>query len=224
MGVVEGEYKRTPIHLQISTASPTTSQSLLYYFVVARAFDNIINMKTILALLAAFASSNVQAYVPPAEQADGTYSVSFDASGQATTKRHEEIFSRPNSAKFRREVPSLTSVVERRDFPSQQVSCTKRDISDHYDYSVVQNCLGTWLNQHTGKYYNDNTVYYCRAGNTLLAICNYPATVYGSSGEIDNFNAIMDSHCGSWKSGYVWIPDWNKTVSVMSFALVNLGG
>jgi hypothetical protein len=178
-------------------------------------------MKTILALLAtALAFSNVQAYTPSGDQADGAYSVTFDASGQAITKRHEDnALSRPLlSAKFRR---SEVSSVERRDFPSQQPVCTGRDIPSHYDYSVVQNCLGTWLNKHTDVYEGlGSIVYYCRSGDTLLAICNYPADVYGSSAELEVFNSVVDRTCGAWRSGYVWIPDWNKSVSYhMSFCV-----
>jgi hypothetical protein len=180
-------------------------------------------MKTILALLAtALAFSNVQAYTPLGDQADGAYSVTFDASGQAVTKRHEDnALSRPLlSAKFRR---SEVSSVERRDFPSQQPVCTGRDIPNHYDYSVVQNCLGTWLNKNTDVLEGaTSTVYYCRSGDTLLAICNYPYNLYGSSAELEVFNSVMDRTCGAWRSGYVWIPDWNKSVSYHMFFCIVL--
>lgn len=173
-------------------------------------------MRFTLAFLSSLAVAAAQAYTPPAGQEDGMYSVTFDASGQAVTKRHDDTFVRPQSAKFRRGLSShnAPSSVEARDFPSQQVSCTGRDINDHHDYSVVQNCLSAWLdkNSGTGSY---TTVFYCRAGDTLLAICNYPYTIYGSTGEIQDFNNVMDRQCGSWRSGFIWIPDWNKSVRIL---------
>jgi hypothetical protein len=35
--------------------------------------------------------------------------------------------------------------------------------------------------------------------------------VYGSYDEINQFNVQMDNTCGAWKSGYIFIKDWNKT-------------
>jgi hypothetical protein len=172
-------------------------------------------MKITLALLASLAVSAVHAYTPPTDQADGIYSVTFDGSGEPVTKRHEETLARPLSAKFRRSAADLTSStsLQTRDFPGQQVACGTREISNHHDYSVVQNCLSTWLDQNTNTG-GGGAVFYCRAGDTLLAICNYPSTIYGSRAEIDNFNGVMDRTCGAWKSGYVFIKDWNKTVSL----------
>jgi hypothetical protein len=91
-------------------------------------------MKLNLTLLVSLALSVVQAYVLPADQADSIY-VSFDASSSPLMKRHDEAIALPPSAKFRRSVPALTSPasLETRSFPSQQVNCGTRDISNHKD-------------------------------------------------------------------------------------------
>jgi hypothetical protein len=110
-------------------------------------------MKLNLTLLVSLSLSVVQAYIPPADRADGMYSFSFSANGSPLTKLHDEALALPPSAKFRRSVPALTSPasLETRSFPSQQVNCGTRDISNHKDYSVVQNCLSTWLDKWTDE-------------------------------------------------------------------------
>jgi len=80
----------------------------------------------------------------------------------------------------------------------------------------VQNCLGTWLAQNSGKPTGGSGrgggVFYCRNKDTLLAVCLYDQdSIAGSAAEIDTFNSIMDRQCGAWKAGYVFIKNWNKT-------------
>jgi hypothetical protein len=97
-------------------------------------------------------------------------------------------------------------------------SKTSTNLQQDGSYSVVQNCLGTWLRQKNGQSLqangsgNNSGVYYCRNKDTLLAICfyNYNA-IAGSAAEIDTFNAEMDRQCGAWHSGYIFIKNWNKT-------------
>jgi hypothetical protein len=79
----------------------------------------------------------------------------------------------------------------------------------------VQNCLGAWLGQNSGKDIRgggNGGVFYCRNRDTLLAVCLYDQVyIAGSGGEISTFNFVMDRQCGAWRSGYVFIRDWNKT-------------
>ena len=44
--------------------------------------------------------------------------------------------------------------------------------------------------QNNGGY--GNGVYYCRVGDTLLAVCNYSSINYGQTSEINTFNGIID--------------------------------
>ncbi|KAF2107314.1 hypothetical protein BDV96DRAFT_653904 [Lophiotrema nucula] len=160
-------------------------------------------------------------YTPPVDNPDGAYLVRFDEKGQPISTRFEM---HPNvreatSAAMLLDNPLIEENVAKRDFPSNpRGSCTGRTIPGPQDnsYSVVQNCLGTWLNQNSGgdigDPYNRGGVFYCRQGDTLLAVCLYDQQyIAGSPAEIQTFNGIMDQDCGSWRSGYVFIKDWNKT-------------
>jgi hypothetical protein len=42
-------------------------------------------------------------------------------------------------------------------------------------------------------------------------VCNYVNTNYGDTSEINTSNGIMDSQCGSYRSGWVFIKAWQKT-------------
>ncbi|KAF2122438.1 hypothetical protein BDV96DRAFT_653 [Lophiotrema nucula] len=171
-------------------------------------------MKVTLALLSALISAIAAApagYTPPLDTPEGSYVVRFDASGNAMTKRLEpSVFESHEATSI-----SLT----KRNFPGNPSAvCTNRGIPTDGSYSVVQNCLGTWLNQHSGELnvggYGPGAggVYYCRQGDTLLAVCLYDQdSIAGSPGEIDMFNGLVDGKCGAWRSGYVFIKNWNKT-------------
>jgi len=174
----------------------------------------------ILCTLVAVATATVipaNGYTPPSDMPDGAYFVNFDEAGNAVTTRADtgDIVAREIVA---------TSSVEQRDLPTTPFdcgegcpsSCTGYDLNAG-DYATVQHCMDNFLDRTQANGGYGNGVWYCRAGDTLLAVCNYVNTNYGGTSEINTFNSIMDSQCGSYRSGWVFIKAWQKTyVSVKS--------
>lgn len=104
-------------------------------------------------------------------------------------------------------------------FPSIQHGCTNRPMNDHEGYDSLTAAMGTDLDggaqvdphkrvfKYTGGDHPDPN----NAG-ALLAVCNYAGNSQGGSrAEIDYFNYLMDAYCGSYMSGWVYVPDWDKT-------------
>ncbi|OQO14167.1 hypothetical protein B0A48_01043 [Cryoendolithus antarcticus] len=176
-------------------------------------------MKGLSLLFVSFIVAATQAYTPPRDLQDGLYTVNVDSTGKHVTKRHD--ISGPSRLERFKTTEKNETLLQKRDFPaSMEVVCTNRAISNHHDYAVVQQCIDNFLNGNVGKPYH-SVVAFCRSGNTLLAVCDWPAdhNVHGNSGEIDTFNYYMDEYCGSWQSGYIWIQFWNKAVSTLSYLI-----
>ena len=164
------------------------------------------------ALAAVAAAIPTNGYTPPSDMPDGAFFVSFDDAGNAVTTRADDT-----GDLFTREVVAMSSV-EQRDLPTSSFdcdegcpsSCTGYDLNAH-DYATVQHCMDNFLDRTQANGGYGNGVWYCRAGDTLLAVCNYVNTNYGGTAEINTFNGIIDSQCGSYRSGWVFIKAWQKT-------------
>lgn len=99
----------------------------------------------------------------------------------------------------------------------EQWACTNRAINDHAGYDAATQSLGSDLNV-GGQVSPHKRILKTTGGGdannpgALLAMCNYAQNSQGgSSAEVDYFNSIMDSRCGLYQSGWVYIPAWDKT-------------
>lgn len=105
------------------------------------------------------------------------------------------------------------SLAKRQPFPGDyQTGCTGNSLNPGH-YISSQNCMYQWFTQKYGVPASD-AAYRCDYQDTLLAVCNYGGAGSNWShdpDEIDQFNGIMDSKCGQYQSGWVYIPDWDKT-------------
>lgn len=158
-----------------------------------------------------FLLSAVCAFTVPADQPDGIYVVDFDGAGTAiiTAVDNQTIVPREPLQQVRSTLPD-NEELSRRDFPNPQYGCTWRYISDHNAYTSIQNLFTAYLN--SGLQVSGHTVHYVQTDNTVLALCNYSDNPQGGSGdEINDFNSYLDTYCGSWETGWVFINDWAKT-------------
>ena len=164
-------------------------------------------MKAIMGILSALATIVTatailaNANTPPSDMLDVAYFASSDEAGNAVTARSDtgEIVPREIVATFS---------VEPRDLPTTPLdcdegcpySCTGYDLNIN-EYATVRHWMDNFLDrtQANGDY--GNGVWYCRAGDTLLAVCNLVNANYGATSEINTFNSIMDSQCGSYRQG-----------------------
>ena len=160
------------------------------------------------ALVAVAAAIPTNGYTPPSYMPYGAYFVSFNESGNAVTTRADtgEVVTRNSQLR-----PALNSDTTAFDCgkgcPS---SCTGYDLNAN-DYATVQHCMDNFLDRTQANGGYGNGLWYCRAGDTLLAVCNYVNTNYGGTSDINTFNGIMDSQCGRYRSGWVFIKAWQKT-------------
>lgn len=164
-----------------------------------------------LAAAAAATAIPANGYTPPRDMPDGAFFVTFDDAGNAVTTKADtgEVVVRevlPPSKLESRNIP-MTPFDCSEGCPA---SCTGYDLNPN-DCAAVQHCMDNFLDrsQNNGGY--GNGVYYCRVGDTLLAVCNYSFINYGQTSEINTFNDIIDGQCGFYRSGYVFIKAWNKT-------------
>ena len=168
----------------------------------------IIGILLTLSAVATATAIPADEYTPPSDMPDGAYFVNFDEAGNAVKTRADtgEIVTRELAA---------LSKLEQRDLPTTPFdcdegcppSCTGYDL-DINDYAIVQHCMDNFLDRTQANGGYGNGVWYCRARDTLLAVCDYVNTNYGGTSEINTFNGIMDSQCGRYRSGLVFIKAW----------------
>jgi hypothetical protein len=118
---------------------------------------------------------------------DGAYFANFDEVGNSATTRAdtgEIVF---------REVEAPSNIGQR-DLPTtpfdcDESSCTGYDLSANV-YATGQHCMDSFLDRTQANGGYGNGVWYCRAGDTLLAVCDYVNTNYGGTSEFNTFNGI----------------------------------
>lgn len=105
------------------------------------------------------------------------------------------------------------TIAKRQPFPSDfQTGCTGSTLNPGH-YTSSQSCMYQWFTQRYGVA-SAIGAFRCDYEDTVLAVCNYGAKGYVWShdpDEIDQFNGLMDAKCGQWQSGWVYIPEWDKT-------------
>lgn len=156
-------------------------------------------------------SSTINAFVIPTDQPDGAYIVTFDLSGTPNiTKLEDPITQRRRSLQ-----PSLgsspsakfgTTPLRKRD----SMGGTGRTFPNHADYNACTSAMKLYFDN--GVTVAPHTIYYVSAGSAFLALCNYSPNRQGGYGwEVDNFNGLMDTYYGYWKTGWWHLDGPNKT-------------
>jgi hypothetical protein len=171
----------------------------------------IIGILSTLAAAATATAIPANGYTPPSDMSDGAFFVTFDDAGNAVTTKADtgEVVARevlPSSNLESRNIPTTPFDCSE----GTPASCTGYDLNAN-DYATVQHCMDNFLDRTQGNGGYGYGVFYCRAGNALLAVCNYSGVNYGQTAEINTFNGIIDGQCGNYRSGYVFIKAWNKT-------------
>ncbi|RPA87315.1 hypothetical protein BJ508DRAFT_372383 [Ascobolus immersus RN42] len=167
------------------------------------------SITTAFAIAIAFGTQMTSALIVPTDQADGVYEASIDANGEILAGTEVKLLKAFDRRSLEKDsLPAITpNRLNSRQLPSPSTRCNQRWLNQS-DY----NCLmGQVDNFGNNQDIPSNTARWYTCGSAVIYMCNYSSMgnpVRGS--EFRQASALMNSHCGVVKAGWVIIDEWNK--------------